>query len=437
MGRQRVAFVLISLLLFICVTGGLYAQPLPTDQLIQFYQGRIARDPEDFLPYSHLGASYIQKARETGNVTYYDLAERALRQSLTLVANQPAAAPTLTSLAMIALAKHQFHEALTNTQKALSLGSGDQSAYALMGDAYIELGEYDQAARAYEKLRSQNPGVSAHSRSAYLQFLRGDMPAALQSWREAVETARKSNVPAENVAWTQTQYGDILFHTGDLAGAEQAYQAALSSYPGYHPALAHLAKIRAAQQRYQEAIDLYQQALAVIPLPEYVAALGDVYTRLDRPAEAERQYELVEYIGALSALNQVIYNRELALFYADHDRKPQETLQLAKRELEVRRDIYTYDVLAWALHKAEQPQEALAAIQEALKLGTKDARLWFHVGMIHARLGHHEKAIAALRLALSLNPYFHVIQADVAKRTLKQLENQADSIVAEEKKDGQ
>ena len=87
-----------------------------------------------------------------------------------------------------------------------------------------------------------------------------------------------------------------------------------------------------------------------------------------------------------------MYNRELAYFYADHDVKLDEALALARSELEVRQDIYGYDVLAWALYKAGKPAEALAPMAEALRLGTKDARLFFHAGMIHRGVGEAEKA---------------------------------------------
>ena len=88
----------------------------------------------------------------------------------------------------------------------------------------------------------------------------------------------------------------------------------------------------------------------------------------------------------------------------------------------VRQDIYAYDLLAWALYKNGHLQEAQAAIAEALKLGTQDARLFFHAGMIHARLDAIDQAIAYLRQALATNPYFHLFHADVAKQTLQELE---------------
>ena len=62
-----------------------------------------------------------------------------------------------------------------------------------------------------------------------------------------------------------------------------------------------------------------------------------------RPEQAKKQYDLVEFIGELNAINKVLYNRELALFYADHDMKLKDALTLAQKELEVRHDVYTWD----------------------------------------------------------------------------------------------
>ena len=42
-------------------------------------------------------------------------------------------------------------------------------------------------------------------------------------------------------------------------------------------------------------------------------------------------------------------NRNLVLAFADHDIKLDRALELAQGELEFRRDIYSYDALAWAL----------------------------------------------------------------------------------------
>jgi len=186
--------------------------------------------------------------------------------------------------------------------------------------------------------------------------------------------------------------------------------------------LAGLAQLRAAQKRYDEAIDLYQKAIAILPMPDYAAALGDINAKIGRQGQAKQQYELVEYIGRLSILNKVLYNRELAYFYADHDIKLKESLELAQRELDYRRDIYAYDVVGWNLYKNGKAEEARDAIEKALSLGTRDARLFYHAGMIYHSLHAKDKAKEYLACALSTNPFFHPIFAETAAQALKQLE---------------
>jgi len=191
------------------------------------------------------------------------------------------------------------------------------------------------------------------------------------------------------------------------------------------PLLYNLAASELRQQgRYAEAIKLYQSAVAVVPMPMYVAELGDMYTRAGNIAEAKKQYQLVQYIGLLGHINQVLHNRDLALFYADHDIKLDEALTLAHKEFEVRHDIYTWDALAWALYKNGKYQDASDAMQNALRPGAKDALLLFHAGMISSRLGQTSQAKQQLQAALSINPHFHVIYSEVAQKQLKTLDAQ-------------
>jgi len=395
------------------------AGPGSIDDVIAFHQGRIARDPDDPLSYTRLGAAYTQKARESGDPGYYDLADRTLQRALQLAPAGPAAAGATTLLASVRLARHEFREAATLAERAAQ--GGDPSAYAVAGDAYLELGDAEKAARAYDRLRDLPGPRHPHSRLAALQFLRGDVRGAIAQMEQAVRVSREGGVPREHVAWAQAQLAELHWHTGALPQADAAAAGAMATDPGNHRARAMLARVRAAQQRFPEAIDLYTRALAVVPLPEYAAALGDVLTRLGRHAEAKRQYDLVEHIAALSRLNRALYNRELALFYADRDVKPVEALALAERELEARRDVYTYDVLAWARHRNGRTDEAVAAIHEALRLGTPDARLFFHAGMIYRAAGDTARAAEYLRRALATNPHFHVLHAATAARALAEL----------------
>jgi tetratricopeptide (TPR) repeat protein len=403
-----------------------------TERVIQTMQTRVQRAPKDPAAYSSLGAAFFQRARETGDVEDFQLAEQALNKSLALNNADFSAEPAYSTMAEVCMGEHRFSDAVSYAQKALALGSGDLSSFAIVGDANADMGEYERAAIAYSRLDvSGDPAAQPRSvyvrdsRTSYLKFVSGDTPGAIQLMQSAVAAGTEARLPAENLAWLYYELGEYEFQAGDIGAANHAYLTALNIHPGDYRAMAGLGKLRGTQGRYDEAIKLYQSAIAVVPMPMFVAELGDIYNQAGNPAEAKKQYRLVEYIGMLGHINQVLHNRDLALFYADHDIKLDEALALAHKEFEVRHDIYTWDALAWALYKNGKYQEASDAMEQALRPGTRDALLFFHAGMIASQLGQTSQAKERLQTALSINPGFHVIYVGVARQQLKMLDHQA------------
>jgi tetratricopeptide (TPR) repeat protein len=402
-----------------------------TERAIQTMQSRVQGNPKDPAAYSALGAAFFQRARETGDVEDFQLAEQALNKSLDLNNADFSADAAYSTMAEVCMGEHRFSDAIIYAQKALALGSGDLSSFAIVGDANADMGEYERAAVAYSRLDISGESTSEprnvyvrDSRTSYLKFVSGDTAGAIRLMQNAVAAGTEARLPAENLAWLYYELGEYEFQAGDVAAANNAYLAALNIHPGDYRALAGLGKLRGNQGRYAESIKLYQAAIAVVPMPIYVAELGDLYTKAGNPAEARKQYQLVQYIGLLGHINQVLHNRDLALFYADHDMKLDEALALAHKEFEVRHDIYTWDALAWALYKNGRYQEASDAIENALRPGARDALLFFHAGMIAKRLGQNALAKDRLQQALSINPRFHVIYASVAMQQLKLLQDQ-------------
>ena len=382
----------------------------------------VTRSPADATAYAELGAAYFQRARETGDVSDYQLAEQSLTKSLDLVSVDFSADVALGTMASVCMGEHRFTDALSYAQKALSLGTGDVSSFAIVGDAYADMGEYDKAGVAYGRLTPRDMTLSPRaayardSRLSYLKFIAGDTPAAIALMKTAVTEGVEAQLQSENLAWLYYELGEYYTQAGDASSADAAYLAALNTHPGDYRALAALGKLRANNGRYAEAIVLYQKAIAVVPMPIFVAELGDIYARSGNQAEAKKQYALVEYIGLLGHINQVLHNRDLALFYADHDMKLAESLDLAQKELEVRHDVYTWDALAWALYKNGKLTEAAKASEKATQFGTQDPLLLFHAGMIADRLGQPDQARAALKEALQINPRFHLIYANEAQQ---------------------
>ncbi|MGA2588805.1 MAG: tetratricopeptide repeat protein [Bryobacteraceae bacterium] len=417
------------LLLLILSAAGAWSQTSTTDKQIQTLQTQVKQAPGDYMGYAGLGSAFFQKARETGDIAYYDLAEQALNKALDLAPQDFRAADPLVYMALVYMGEHRFSSALASAQKAIALGSGNLAAFAIEGDAYTDMGDYDEAAAAYNTLQALGRTIASplalaymsDSRRAYLSFLHGDSAEAIRLMKSAIAAALQTNVLRENLAWLYFELGERYFQTGDLENADLSYRRGIAADPNHYRSLAGLAKVRAAQGKLEESIQLYLRSLAIIPFPVYVAELGDVYKRAGRVAEAQRQYELVEYIGHLSKLNEVLANRELALFYADRGVKLQEALELARKELEIRHDIYTWDALAWVLYRNGRFQEAREAIDRALALHTNDSLLLFHAGMIYHSLAKESDAEDFLSRALKINSYFQASQTEVASRTLKDI----------------
>jgi tetratricopeptide (TPR) repeat protein len=429
--HQIVAMTAVAALLMSWGANSAKAQRQETDNVVRFFQWKISQDPDDFINYDHLGGAYLQKARETGDPVYYGLSETSYKKALSLTRpSNPESAGSTVHLAALYFSEHRFKEATDLAESALALDPSLLSAYATLGDAQLETGNYDQAAISYAKLKvpkgslPPRPGLAYlwESRQASYVYIDGRPQEAIDHMKAAIAEAREAGFPKENIAWSQFSLGELYYGIGDFTDAESAYQAALQTYPDYHRALAWLGQLRAAQGRYQEAAELYGKAIAVIPLPVYAAALGDIYVKMGKIDEAKKEYDLVDFIAKLSALNQQLFRRELATFYADHNVHLSEAVDLARAELALRHDVYTWDALGWAYLQHGDTTEAVGAISHALAKGTKDPLLFFHAGMIYARAGDTGKGRDFLKLALTINPHFHIRYADEANRKLALLD---------------
>ncbi len=396
------------------------------NETIRFLERRVRRNPEDFVAYNKLATEYLQQLRETGDAAFLTLAERAAKSSLEIFpAHQNKEG--LAHLALVKYAAHDFAEARDVAKNLIELDPNRGYTFQILGDALIELGEYAEAEKAFREMEKHG-GIQPVTKSAMeqrlarLAALKGETGKSKKHYQNALEIVERMAVPPpEVVAYCRWQLGETAFAAGDYKTAENYYKIALEILPEYTLALASLGKVRAAGDDLAGAIDFYERAVRRLPDIAFVAALGDLYKIAGREDEAQKQYELVEQIGRLSAAGGNLYNRSLAVFYADHDLKAEEAYQMAAREYELRRDIYGADALAWTAFKAGKIAEAEAKIGEALRLGTKDARLFYHAGMISHAAGDTAAARKYLRRALALNPKFNILQAEICRKTLESL----------------
>jgi Flp pilus assembly protein TadD len=134
-----------------------------------------------------------------------------------------------------------------------------------------------------------------------------------------------------------------------------------------------------------------------------------------------QEYALVDEIAKVARATGSVYDRQLTIFDADHDRDLAAAVTRARDELTVRGDVYGYDALAWALYKSGDLAGAATAAQRALALGTPDPRIAFHAGMIAAAQGRTDAARTLLAQAVVGSTMLPPLQVPVAQAALAAL----------------
>jgi tetratricopeptide (TPR) repeat protein len=392
--------------------GALLDRGLPagdTAALVGHLRVTLRNGTGDAEVYARLGAAYQQRARETGDPSFYEKSEQALRRARNLA---PADASVLSALGSLALARHRFRQALSLGQRARALAPDTARPYGIVGDALIELGRYREAFRAYDAMARSKPDLASYSRIAHARELLGRPAGAIAAMRRALDASLGRGEPA---AWTYVELGKLHFSLGRLGAAATHYRAALAVFPRYASALDALAQVEGARSRYRRAIALERRAVAANPLPEFVGYLSDLYRAAGRPRLARRQYALIRATDRLLVTNGVKTDLETASFNIDHGLDLTRSLALARRARRERPSVEADDVLAWALTRTGRCEEARRYSKRALRLGSLDATALFHRGMLERCLGHADSARAWFARALRVNPHFSLRWAPVAR----------------------
>jgi tetratricopeptide (TPR) repeat protein len=390
-----------------------------TDVLVQRYAQAARRSANDPQAFAQLALAYMQKERETTDVQYYSLTDKAALRALQL---DPSNRTAVSAEAWVAMGEHDFARAAAIATSALRSDPSNPEMLGNLGDAEANLGNYPAMTTAYQKMVDAKPGLASYNRAAYVRWLNGDLRGAVRYMLIAI---RAGSTQPENVAWCESELGDYLFGDGAVLPAQAEYRDALKAFPHYARALAGLASTQAAVGNTKNAEKLYREAIAIVPLPQYLTALGDLQASVGDHAGAARQYATIRLIEKLFAINHVRYGVEEAQFDAEHNKNLPVALKIAERETQTRHDYLAEDTLAWALYKNGRYAQAWTAEKSAMRLGTRLASLGFHAGMIQAKLGNVVEAQSFLHNALMVNPNFNSLDAPLARAELLHLDQVA------------
>jgi tetratricopeptide (TPR) repeat protein len=362
-----------------------------TDREISQLQQRIRQGRNVELWLDRLGWAFVAKARESFDPGFYKLAEQCARS---IEMRNPQSQEAMLLRAHVLQNLHRFKESETLARRLVQQ-RGLSFDYGLLGDALMEQGKLNDAVEAYQRMMNLKPDLRAYARAAHMRWLKGDLDGAIEAMQLAVSAASPSD--AESASWVNTRLALYEFQAGRFQEAEQQCAFALSFQNNYAPALLLQGKMFLARNRLGEAVDALQDAMKLNPLPEYQWTLAEALRMAGKENEASEVEAQLCQRGASSD------PRTLALYLATRHESPETALRLARAELDSRSDVFTHDALAWSLAAAGNAAEALSEMQRALAEGTKDARLFFHAGVIASQAGHSADAERWLRKASELS----------------------------------
>ena len=340
-------------------------------------ESRLASRPDDVRAAVLLSDALIRQTRVTGNAGLTVRAEQVLNQALR---DDPGNYDALRMLGSLYLSQHRFSEALTAAEKCRAIRPEDSVNYGVLGDAHLELGDYDAAFDAFDRMMRLRPGAASYARVAYARELQGNLTGALQAMKLAADASEGGDV--EGIAWYHAQVGELYLKMDKPSEAMIEFASASRAFPGHPFAVTGYAKALEAIGKRDEARALLEDLVRKAPSPDLYARLGDLFASERRRDEANRQYALAEAAWRSDAPEP----KNLARFLAERGEKIDEAVTIAETAARARHDIYTEDALAWAYFKAGRTEEAKQTIRLALRTGTRDRDILRHAQAIERAL---------------------------------------------------
>jgi tetratricopeptide (TPR) repeat protein len=383
------------------------------DNLIE----KLKAKPGDSKTALALVNAYIIESRISGNIAYYDKA--ALQMVDNIIEREPKNYEALMLKSLLQLSQHHFAEGLETAKLAVSIDSNSAFIYGLLVDAHVEMGNYNEALAAADKMVSIRPDLRSYSRIAYLREIYGDYPGAISAMKLAVA----AGIPAEEATeWCRIQLGRLYENTGQVEKARFQYNLSLAARPNYAYAITGLGGIAAFIKKYDSAIYYYQQAASLMPADLGIKEkLADVFNNAGQKDKAKSLNKalLDEMNKNAKALiddpNTGHYSDKEQVYVYLQNNNLDKALEHAMAEYRRRpKNIDVNETLAWVYYKRNEIDKALPYINAALITNSKNPALLCTAGLIYLKKGDTAKGKKILALGVKTNP---IMMADLYKES--------------------
>jgi predicted Zn-dependent protease len=357
-----------------------FSERAERDTQIAVWNQALAADAKSALAMGQLAGLHLQRAREGGTWDDYVQAESLARRSLqTRVKRNAKTAVTLTQAL---LAQHRFTEAADVARQLVAWEPDPVEYRALLGEVAMEVGDDSTAAAMFAYVWSARRNLSVAPRLARWLELTNQVEKARGVMADARDAAiARRDVPRETKAWFHLRVGDIELRAGRAKAAAQAFRAGLAIEPEDPRLLAAMARVADHVGDAGAVIAWGERAIGIQMEPATLGLLASAYAARGDRAKSN---EYGEALALVAASQPGPFHRAWSLYLLDRGEQVDGIVARSQAELQVRKDVYGYDLAAWAMFRAGRLREARMLMARAMRFNTPDPLLVMHARMIAA-----------------------------------------------------
>src|SRR5882762_7826061 len=332
------------------------------DSAVQVFERALAIDPGYALAYAGLGDAYWKKYRSNKEPSWIEKSRQACQQ-------------------------------------ASRLDSKLSSAHSCLGTLSAGTGNYQEAAREFERAVETEPTNDDAFRGLAVAYERlGKPEEAENTYRRAIELRPHY--------WAGYNWlGAFYYRHMRFREAAEMFNQVVALSPDSFLGYSNLGATYVEQARYADAIKILEKSIAIRPSDYGYTNLGNAYFFLRRYEEADQAYQQAI---KLSEKDSLLWWNLGDGYYWTRGKRTQsvaayrQAINIAEEELRVNpNNSYSYGILAICRAMLGEKELALDALQSGLQLSPADPFLLFQAALVYNQFGQSNEAIAWLKKAQS------------------------------------
>jgi tetratricopeptide (TPR) repeat protein len=349
-----------------------------------FWKNRLAKNNDDevsILKLAGLHASRFQLNGKVEDLKISDSLYHAVLKSTPFGKSE-----IYQALAANSITQHEFKQARKYIQEALSIGDSKDGSLFMLTDVSLELGDYQVAKNTLKKFVNKN-SFAFLIREAKIKDHEGNLDSAIVLMERALERIKETK---STFIWTKSNLADMYGHAGRVKEAYQSYLEVLKRDPNYDYALKGIAWIAFSHDKNTtEAKNIATFLQNKKDLPDAHLLLAEIADFENDKTEKGNELKLFTEKARLPKY-QGMYNKYLALIEAEDLQNPNETIEIAKKEILNRPTPQSYDLLAWGYFQNGQTEKAIEIAEQYIEGQTFEPEAYYHLGVMYKNVDNRK-----------------------------------------------